>query len=197
MRSYGARTLTAPLRRVLVRPPRPGDAARWREYGWRAEPEHARAAAEHEALCLLLEESGAEVVVAEGEDANPDAIYVYDPLLVGDDGAVLLRPGKEARQGEAAALEPGLERAGVPVAGRVEAPGTIEGGDTVWLGPETLLVGRGYRTNAAGVAQLASAFPDARYTQSCAASSAGMACCSKTGRIHPSQRAFSGLSFQT
>ena len=49
----------------------------------------------------------------------------------------------------------------MPVAGRVEPPGTVDGGDTLWLDRETLLVGRGYRTNAAGVEQLGRAFPDA------------------------------------
>ena len=159
--SYGARSMTAPLRRVLVRPPQPADAARWREYGWRAAPDPAAAGQEHEALCALLEEAGAEVVLAAGETGNPDAIYTYDPLLVGDEGAVLLRPGKDGRLGEPDALVTDLERAGVPVAARVEAPGTVEGGDTLWLGHETLLAGRGYRTNASGVEQLAAAFPDA------------------------------------
>ena len=159
--SYGARSMTAQLRRVLVRPPQPADAARWREYGWRAEPDPTAAAREHEALCALLEAAGAEVVLATGEPGNPDAIYAYDPLLVGDDGAVLLRPGKDGRLGEPAALVADLDRAGVPVAARIEPPGTVEGGDTLWLGRDTLLVGRGYRTNASGVEQLAAAFPDA------------------------------------
>ena len=159
--SYGARSMTAPLRRVLVRPPQAADATRWREYGWRAAPDPAAAAREHEALCALLEEAGAEVVLAAGETGNPDAIYTYDPLLVGDEGAVLLRPGKDERLGEPDALVADLERAGIPVADRVEAPGTVEGGDTLWLGRGTLLAGRGYRTNAAGVEQLAAAFPDA------------------------------------
>ncbi|MDX6487835.1 MAG: hypothetical protein QOK13_450, partial [Gaiellaceae bacterium] len=53
------------------------------------------------------------------------------------------------------------ERAGVPVAARIDAPGTVERGDTVWLDERTLLVGRGYRTKAAGVEQLAAAFADA------------------------------------
>jgi dimethylargininase len=158
---YGARSMTDPLRRVLVRPPQAADASRWREYGWRAAPDPAAAAAEHEALCALLEEAGAEVIVAHGEPGNPDAIYAYDPLLVGDEGAVLLRPGKDGRLGEPAALEADLERAAVPVAARIEAPGTIDGGDTLWLDRDTLLVGRGYRTNAAGVEQLQAAFPDA------------------------------------
>ena len=153
--------MTAPLRRVLVRPPQPADALRWREYGWRAQPDPAAAAAEHEALCELLEQAGAEMIVSVGEAGNPDAIYAYDPLLVGASGAVLMRPGKPGRLGEPEALVADLERAGVPIAGRVEAPGTVEGGDTVWLDERTLLVGRGYRTNASGVEQLAAAFPDA------------------------------------
>jgi dimethylargininase len=150
--------MTAPLERVLVRPPGPADAGRWREYGWRAEPDPRAAAAEHEAFCSLLEAAGAEVILARGDEGNPDAIYAYDPLLVGHDGAVLLRPGKPGRLGEPAALAPDLERAGIPVAARVEPPGTVEGGDTVWLDDGTLLVGRGYRTNASGVEQLATAF---------------------------------------
>jgi N-dimethylarginine dimethylaminohydrolase len=159
--SYGARSMTAPLRRVLVRPPQPADAGRWQEYGWRAAPDPVAAAVEHEALRELLAGAGAEVIVAGGEDGNPDAIYAYDPVLVGDDGAVLLRPGKVGRLGEPSALEADLARAGVPVAARVDAPGTVDGGDTLWLDRDTLLVGRGYRTNAAGVEQLQSAFPEA------------------------------------
>ncbi|HXF98214.1 MAG TPA: arginine deiminase family protein [Gaiellaceae bacterium] len=151
--------MTATLRRVLVRPPLPEDGARWREYGWRAEPDHAAAAREHERLCLLLEEAGAEVVVSRHDPGNPDAIYVYDPVLVGDRGAVLLRPGKEGRRGEPAALAPVLAEAGVPIAATVDGTALVEGGDTLWLDERTLLAGIGYRTNEAGVAALAAAFP--------------------------------------
>ena len=63
-------------------------------------PRLAAAAAEHEALRALLEAAGAEVIVSEHDPGNPDAIYVYDPVLVGDGGAALLRPGKEGRLGE-------------------------------------------------------------------------------------------------
>jgi dimethylargininase len=162
MSEYGARSMTATLRRVLVRPPQPADAKRWQEYGWRAEPDVAAAAAEHTALREILERAGAEVIVADGHRGNPDAIYAYDPLLVGEEGAVLLRPGKEGRLREPSALEADLVRAGVPVVAEIQRPGTIDGGDTLWLDRKTLLVGRGYRTNADGVEQLAQAFHDAR-----------------------------------
>jgi dimethylargininase len=157
-RLYGCGSSTAPLRRVLVG--RPGSVERWREYGWRAAPDPVRLAAEHEAFCALLAEAGAEVVMAAVEPGNPDAIYVHDPALVSNRGAILLRPGKGRRRGEPAALEPELEAAGVPVVERLVAPACAEGGDTLWLDDRTLLVGRGYRTNDRGIEALARALPD-------------------------------------
>jgi len=151
--------MTGTLARVLVRPPLAEDAARWREHGWRAAPDPAAAAAEHEAFCGLLEAAGAEVVLSRHDAGNPDAIYPYDPVLVGGEGAVLLRPGKEARRGEPAALASTLESAGVPVAATLEEPALAEGGDTLWLDERTLLVGIGYRTNEEAVPALEAAFP--------------------------------------
>lgn len=160
MTAYGAASMWGTLRRVLVRPPLAADNAAWREYGWRAAPDPVRAGEEHEAFCLLLEDAGAEVVVSRHDPGNPDAIYTYDPTLVGREGAVLLRPGKEGRRAEPDATVAAFEAAGIPVAARLEAPASVEGGDTLWLDPETLLVGHGYRTSAAGIVALAEAFPD-------------------------------------
>jgi dimethylargininase len=154
--------MTAPLRRVLVRPPRREDVAAWRAYGWRAEPDFERLQVEHEAFRTLLADAGAEVVVAETPlPACTDAIYAYDPALVSDRGALLLRPGKPGRRVEVDAMAADLVEAGVPIAARLEAPATAEGGDTLWLDQRTLLVGRGYRTNDEGVAALREAIPDA------------------------------------
>ena len=158
-RTYGGQTSFEPLRRVLVRPPSAKALARWREYGWRSEPDAAGMAREHEALCSLLEGAGAEVVLAEPLDDDPDAIYTHDPAITTDRGAILLRPGKEGRRVEVPAIEQDFGRAGVPVAARMEAPATAEGGDTLWLDERTFLVGMGYRTNEAGVAALEEALP--------------------------------------
>jgi N-dimethylarginine dimethylaminohydrolase len=147
------------LRRVLVRRPLPEDAEAWQAYGWHAPPDVAAAQSEHEALCGLLESEGVEVVVSEHDPGNPDAIYTYDPTLVGAAGAVLLLPGKEGRRAEPEATVAPLTRAGVPVVGRIESPATVEGGDTVWLDERTLLVGIGYRTNPAALEALGLAFP--------------------------------------
>jgi dimethylargininase len=148
-RTYGLNNMTAPLRRVLVRSPRVEDLRFWREYGWRAAPDPAAIAREHEALCELLAGAGAEVVLAETPDpGNPDAIYVYDPVLITDRGAILLRPRKEGRAGEPDAVGADLERAGVPIAGRLGKPALAEGGDLIRLDERTLLAGQGYRTSS-------------------------------------------------
>ena len=159
MTAYGSPSMTGRLERVLVRPPLPEDAENWRAYGWREAPDVGAAAAEHEAFRALLEAAGAEVVVSTHDPGNPDAMYVYDPVLVGAEGAVLLRPGKEGRRTEPAAIAASLADAGVPVAHALAEPVTAEGGDTVWLDEHTLLVGIGYRTSAAAVPALAQAFP--------------------------------------
>jgi N-dimethylarginine dimethylaminohydrolase len=160
-RQFGCQSMTGRLRRVLVRAPRPDDRALWRAYGWRAEPDPVAMEEEHAAFRELLREAGAEVVVGQTPlGACPDAIYTYDPALVADDGAILLRPGKQGRRVEVEAMAADLVEAGVPVAARVEAPALAEGGDTVWLDERTLLVGIGYRTNEAGVRALREALPD-------------------------------------
>ena len=99
------------------------------------------------------------MIVSEHDPGNPDAIYTYDPTLVGREGAVLLLPGKDGRRREPEATASALEAAGVAVVGRIELPATVEGGDTVWLDERTLLVGIGYRTSPAAPAALHDAFP--------------------------------------
>ena len=139
------------LERVLVRRPLREDVGSWERLRWLAAPDPTRMDVEHGRLRALLADAGAEVVEAEGEPGNLDAIYVFDPVLVTPAGVILLRPGKAERRGEPDALARDLDRLGVPVIGRLEEPALAEGGDTLWLDERTLAVGRSYRTNDAGV----------------------------------------------
>jgi dimethylargininase len=148
-------SMVAPLRRVLVRAPEAAALAEWRACGWRAAPDPTEAEREHAAFRTLLAELGAEVLVARGgAGPNADAIYVCDAGWTTKDGLVILRPGKANRQGEGALLRRDADAYGVPVVGRIEAPGAVEGGDLMWLDGGTLAVGRGYRTNDEGIRQL-------------------------------------------
>jgi dimethylargininase len=143
------------LRRVYVRPPDPTSMRAWAQYGWRAAPDPGRAAVEHAAFRGSLADTGAEVVVGSTPvPGDPDAIYAYDPTLPTDAGVIVLRPGKPGRRVEPEALEADLVSAGLSVLGRLTTPATAEGGDMFWLDERTLLVGRGYRTNDDGIAQI-------------------------------------------
>jgi N-dimethylarginine dimethylaminohydrolase len=143
--------------RILVRPPVPEDVSSWQELGWRAEPDPVLLADEHERFRDALADAGAEVLEARGEPGNLDSIYVYDPVLVTPHGVILLQPGKVGRRGEPGALAPDLP---LDVVGRLEGDELAEGGDTVWLDDRTLLVGRTYRTNTAGIEALRRLLPE-------------------------------------
>jgi len=157
VRRWGAQGMTAPLREALVH--RPGDA-----FGAAfADPAHGFlhpvalnvARREHDAYVELLVRLGVQVHFLDVQADTPDLLYTFDPLLVTDRGAIPLRPGKPTRLGEPALLEAWTRAAGIPTIGRIEAPGTIEGGDTFWLRPDLLCIGRSLRTNDAGARQLA------------------------------------------
>ena len=152
--------MTGPLRRVLVRAPRPQDLDLWSDYSWRQAPDPEAIVEEHAAFRVILEAEGADVMLAEAPmDPNPDAIYVRDPALMVARGAVLLRPGKEARRMETTPLEMDLAAVGVAIVGRLTGDATAEAGDMVLLDERTLLVGRSYRTNDEGVRQLRELLP--------------------------------------
>ena len=148
---------TSRLTRVLVREPDPDDLVHWAGYGWRSEPAAGEASTEHETFRRLLTDAGAEVIVGKADlQDDPDAIYAYDPTLLTDEGAILLRPGKEGRRDEPIKMAEDLMAAGVQIRARIDEPGTAEGGDMFWLDDRTLLVGCGYRTNEEGIRQLRS-----------------------------------------
>jgi dimethylargininase len=154
--AYGAQSMTAPLREVLVKRPGPafGRAFDDPAHGFLHPVDLALAQREHDAFVELLAGLGPTVHELGVESDSPDLVYQFDPLLVSDGGTIPLRPGKPNRQGEELLSEAWLNDRGVPTVARIEAPGTIEGGDTFWLQPDLLCIGRTLRTNAEGVRQL-------------------------------------------
>ncbi len=157
LRRFGAQSMTSPLRDVLVK--RPGGAFGRAfddpAHGFRRPVDLDLAQREHDAFVEVLADLGPTVHRLGAETDDPDLVYTFDPLLVTDRGAIPLRPGKPNRAEEPALLEAWTTAAGIPTLGRIEAPGTVEGGDTFWLRPDLLCIGRTLRTNGSGVAQLA------------------------------------------
>jgi N-dimethylarginine dimethylaminohydrolase len=149
--SYGVRSMTSSLRRVLVSAPAlEGDFA---AAGWR-EPDAVLLQRQHDAFCELLDTLGCEVVIAAAPERLVDAVFSYDPVFVTGAGAVVLQMAKPQRQGEPERLALACEAAGVPVAGRLTGAARADGGDLFWVDDDTLAAGRGYRTNAEAHRQL-------------------------------------------
>lgn len=153
---YGVSSMTAPLRRVAVRRPGPSlekaDPSDW-HYGPDFDP--ASVGDNHDAFTRLLKESGAEILWMEDDDRGiADAVFTYDASLLTPQGAILMSPGKPARRGEQDLHRAFYQSNNIPILGEIRADGRGEAGDTLWLDDRTLAVGRGYRTNQAGIDQL-------------------------------------------
>ncbi|WP_097108793.1 dimethylarginine dimethylaminohydrolase family protein [Hoeflea halophila] len=148
--------MTPPLKRVLMRAP--GDSlrqAKAEDWHYGAGFDANRAIEQFGVFAGLVAASGAEIIwIEDTSDGLADAMFTHDPSLVTDKGAVILRMGKSGRMGEPDLHEAAYKSAGVPILGRIEAPGVVEGGDCIWVDENTLAVGRGVRTNQAGIEQL-------------------------------------------
>jgi N-dimethylarginine dimethylaminohydrolase len=156
------------LARLVVKHPRDafGGRARihaeWRDLGYTAPPDFARAIEEYDSFLDLLGQSGAEILsLPAGQDVGLDSVYVRDASIVCNRGVILCAMGKPQRTGEPGAQAAAFAGWGIPVVGRIEPPGRLEGGDLVWLGPRSVAVGRGYRTNDDGIEQLRCLLGDA------------------------------------
>jgi arginine deiminase len=161
MNSFGSQSMVAGLRRVIVKRPEEAFRSRehiereWKRLAYTRPPDLTRAARDHEYFVSLMKQAGAEVLYLPADDRTGlDSLYTHDPVLITDRGAVIFHTGKVARRGEGPSFADAFRSWDVPILGSVEGLATAEAGDMVWLDRETLLVGRGFRTNAAGIETL-------------------------------------------
>jgi dimethylargininase len=99
-----------------------------------------------------LDANGWDLVEVPPADDCPDAVFVEDPVLVYRNTAVITHPGALSRRPETIEVEKVVEDLGLSL-NRIRPPGTLDGGDVLKVG-HTIYVGRGGRTNAAGIRQL-------------------------------------------
>ena len=159
--NFGCQSMVTPIKRLLLK--RPSEAFRdqanvdrqWQELNYLGCPNYQKALAEYEKLVGLLKQVIPEIdYLPTNPQTTLDSIYVHDPVIVTNKGAILCNMGKAARQSEPRAVGAYLSEIGVPVLGAISGDGKLEGGDVVWIDERTLAVGQGYRTNAEGIRQL-------------------------------------------
>ncbi len=143
------------LRRVIVCAPR-------REYfrvddleahNIEAAADPLKARQQHAELRAALREAGARVIDIPELEGHPNSVFARDACLVTPAGYIKLRMGLPTRRGEEAWLAAAVESRGVPCAGAIDPPGTVEGGDVILAG-RVAFVGQSARTNTNGVRQL-------------------------------------------
>jgi N-dimethylarginine dimethylaminohydrolase len=158
---FNGHSMVGALQRVLVCSPRtagwnqPERAARWRDLGFQHAPDFDKAQAQHQDFCRELKTAGAEVLeLPPAADLTLDAVYAHDASFATDFGVIVMHPGKASRVAEGRNHGSFCASLAVPTLAKIIAPGTTEAGDIVWLDSKKLLIGRGYRTNAAGIKQM-------------------------------------------
>jgi len=158
--SYGCQNMVDPIRRVLVKHPKDAYQNQIKlnnqssQLNYLSVPNFDKALADYETLVGLLESSGAEVHYLPSDDSTTlDSIYTHDPCIVSNGGVILCNMGKRDRLSEPSAMETYYQSIDIPILGRIEAPGTLEGGDVVWINERIVAVGEGYRSNAEGIRQ--------------------------------------------
>ena len=155
-RLYGAQSMTAPLREVVVKRPGAAFGAAYDNpaHGFLHPVDLTEAQRQHDAFCQVLADLGVRVHQLDAETGSPDLTYTFDSALVTDRGTIGLRSGKPTRQGEAAPMLEWAAGRDIPVLGRLGDGETADGGDTFWLRPDVFCIGRSLRTNMAGAARM-------------------------------------------
>ena len=152
-----------PLHAVFIRPLKfafqdaASVAAQWEELNYLSQPDYQKALREYDAFESLIRAAASEVLpMAGGTDLSLDSLYCRDASIATDYGMILCNMGKESRRGEPGYHQAVYEGLGIPILGKIEPPGTLEGGDLAWLDTRTLAVGNTYRSNPEGIEQLKS-----------------------------------------
>ncbi len=129
--------------------------SQWKELNYLASPDYDKALKEYDNFVEYLKKSISEIYyLPQNDKTGLDSIYVHDPVIITNKGAILCNMGKEKRRAEPQAAGEFLIKLGIPILGSISGEGTLESGDVVWIDERTLAVGLGYRTNEEGIRQL-------------------------------------------
>ncbi len=155
----GVSTEWEPLKAVLLHKPGP-------ELGESTDPNKVqmlepldlqKAQDQHDAIANAYRNEGVTVHYVEPEERpSPNQMFVADLMFMTPEGVILARPASTVRAGEERQVARRLADIGVPVVRSIRGNGTFEGADAMWIDHNTVILGRGLRTNDEGAAQITS-----------------------------------------
>lgn len=135
------------------------------EFNFDRPVDRERFVAEYDAMLDCFTRHGVDVVLltdvlAHDREAleyvarRPNMTYTRDLARVFVSGGVLMGPHLIGRRGDERVIGRAFERLGVPVLGRIDEPGYLEGGGVTVLGTDTVVASICDRANEAGTARL-------------------------------------------
>jgi N-dimethylarginine dimethylaminohydrolase len=127
----------------------------WQELHYLSQPNFDDSLKEYENFKKVIQKNGTLIKQFPFDDkVTIDSIYCRDAAIATDFGMIICNMGKSGRSNEPDAQRQTYINHSIPILGRIEAPGTLEGGDVAWLDDKTVAVGHTYRTNEEGIMQL-------------------------------------------
>ncbi len=127
----------------------------WHNLRYHSIPLLDEAISEHQGFVDAIQSIGAKLICLDSnQNLTLDCIYTRDALIISPKGLILCNMGRNSRNNEPGLNAQQLVESGFPIAGRIESPGTIEGGDFIWIDECHAAVGLGPRTNEEGIRQL-------------------------------------------
>jgi len=130
-------------------------SSEWEALRFHAKPQLKEAIHEFSYFRGLLADEGMTIIDLPSSDLlTIDSIYTRDSILISEGGLILCNMGRSSRTPEAQENYKTLSDEGYKIAGQIKAPGTLEGGDFIWIDNNHAAVGLGPRTNTEGIRQL-------------------------------------------
>ena len=158
MKNFGAQNMVTKLKKVLMKKPEKlmsnADIKKW---NYKSPLNQKMIEKNYQEFFNLIKKSGAEIVelkIKNKKDELFDSIFTHDPSLVTNEGAIILNMGKKLRKKETIEHEKFYNEIKIPIIGKIQKKGNVEGGDCLWINNKTLLIGESLRTNIDGIKQI-------------------------------------------
>ena len=158
--NFGCPSEIGSLQKILLKHPRESFInqenidRQWEKLHYLDRPDFQGVMKEYEAFESCLKKFSSQLFYLPGDNVTGlDSVYIRDPLIMINQGAILGNMGKTQRLGEPASVAKFLESLHIPIIGTIAGDGTLEAGDVVVWDTRTIMVGHSYRTNCEGIRQ--------------------------------------------